>query len=75
MLYNTKSASVYLATSVSKLEKGRVTGDGPEFIKIGKLVRYEQDALDKYKAERRCRTTSDALYKALRRDEQATTGR
>jgi hypothetical protein len=56
---NTTKAAAYLDCSPSYLEKLRVTGGGPEYVKLGRSVRYEDDALDRYKAERRRRSTSD----------------
>jgi hypothetical protein len=42
------------------LAKWRVYGTGPEFVKIGKRVFYEESALDAFIAERRRKSTSEA---------------
>ena len=34
--------------SLSKLAKDRVNGTGPEYVKIGRAVRYDPDALNDY---------------------------
>ena len=43
---NTGGAASHLALSKSYLEKLRLTGMGPPFIKIGKAVRYKFGDLD-----------------------------
>jgi hypothetical protein len=53
----TKEAADYLHLSVSKLEKMRVDGTGPVFLKCGKAVRYEMAALDEWIAARRRKST------------------
>ena len=58
-MFTTKAAAHYLSLSEAYLEKLRVIGGGPEFVKFGKAVRYEQSALDRWIADRRRRTTSD----------------
>jgi excisionase family DNA binding protein len=58
-MLNTKAAAQYLSLSEAYLEKLRVIGGGPEFVKFGKAVRYERSALDRWIADRRRRTTSD----------------
>ena len=39
-----------LRCSVSFLAKARMRGSGPEFIRIGRAIRYSRSALDAYKA-------------------------
>lgn len=58
-MFTTKAASHYLSLSEAYLEKLRVVGGGPEFLKFGKAVRYEKEALDRWIARHRRRTTSD----------------
>jgi excisionase family DNA binding protein len=58
-MFTTRKAAHYLALSETYLEKLRVIGGGPEFVKFGKAVRYEKEALDRWIASRRRRTTSD----------------
>jgi hypothetical protein len=55
----TKSAAEYIGCSPQYLEKLRVVGGGPEFLKLGRAVVYEYDALERWKASRRRRSTSD----------------
>jgi hypothetical protein len=43
---NTRGAAEHLACSASYLEKCRVAGGGPRFLKIGKAVRYKIEELD-----------------------------
>ena len=45
---NTKQAANYLGVSASYLEKRRLDGDGPEYLKIGRRVIYEKLSLDKF---------------------------
>jgi predicted site-specific integrase-resolvase len=40
------------------LQRWRVTGEGPPFVKIGRAVRYREDDLEKFIAERRRSSTS-----------------
>jgi predicted DNA-binding transcriptional regulator AlpA len=43
----------------STLNKLRLTGGGPEYIKLGRRVLYEPAKLDEWMAAHRCRSTSD----------------
>jgi len=43
---NTIDAAAYLRISRKSLEMARCRGDGPPFIKVGRTVRYERNALD-----------------------------
>ena len=56
----TKDAAAYIGLSKSTLEKMRVTGGGPPFIKMGKTVVYDVTDLDAWMAERRFRSTAEA---------------
>lgn len=58
-MFDTRQAANKIGCSKSFLEKLRVTGGGPTFIKLGRAVRYQQDALEQWVAERRCRSTTD----------------
>ena len=55
----TPEAADYLGYAESTLEKKRVTGDGPPFIRLGRLVVYDSRDLDAWLAERRARSTSE----------------
>lgn len=41
------------------LRRWRWAGKGPEFLKIGKAVRYDPDTIVRYRDARRRRSTSD----------------
>jgi predicted DNA-binding transcriptional regulator AlpA len=47
-----------LRVSRSMLNKARVTGDGPPFIKIGSRVLYDERDLEKFITDSRLRSTS-----------------
>jgi hypothetical protein len=47
------------ALSPRTLERWRMTGDGPDFVKIGRRVGYRQSALNAYKQQRTHRHTSE----------------
>jgi hypothetical protein len=56
---DTRGAAAHLACSASYLEKERVAGGGPRFIKIGKAVRYKIDDLDAWASSRTFASTSE----------------
>lgn len=58
---NTSGAAEYLGLAESTLEKMRVTGDGPAFVKLGRAVRYRISDLDAYLAERVVSSTSQKV--------------
>src|SRR5688500_10495457 len=47
-LLNTKRAALQLLLSPRTLERFRVSGNGPVYLKLGKLVRYRQSDIEKY---------------------------
>lgn len=53
-----KHAAVYLGVSLSWLDKSRLKGDGPAFLRIGARVVYDTADLDSYMADSRRRSTS-----------------
>jgi predicted DNA-binding transcriptional regulator AlpA len=56
----TPGAAEYVGLSDSTLEKFRLTGDGPKFVRIGvRAVGYRIEDLDAWLAERVRRSTSD----------------
>jgi hypothetical protein len=59
-LVNTKGATKIVPVSESQLNKLRVFGGGPEYIKIGRSVFYEIEVLEAWIAKHRRRSTSDA---------------
>lgn len=48
VVLTTGEAAAYLGLAVSTLNKWRCYGAGPQFIKLGRAVRYRQDALERY---------------------------
>lgn len=54
----TRNAADYLGYSESTLEKKRLTGDGPPFIRLGRAIVYDTRDLDGWLAERRATNTS-----------------
>jgi predicted DNA-binding transcriptional regulator AlpA len=57
----TKEAADRIRLSESALEKKRVNGTGPVFVKLGKSVRYEVAALDEWIAAGRHKSTATPL--------------
>ena len=58
-LYDTPEAADYCNSGQSTLEKLRLTGGGPIFIKLGRRVVYRKSDLDDWLNSRRRRSTSD----------------
>jgi predicted DNA-binding transcriptional regulator AlpA len=63
VLMTEKSGAQYLGgekpLSIKTLQRWRLDGRGPQFIKIGRLVRYSQESLDQYLAGQVRRSTSE----------------
>jgi hypothetical protein len=57
-LFTTKEAAKHLKCSESYLAKERGKGTGPEFITLGRSIRYRRSALDAYTASRTHTSTS-----------------
>ena len=56
----TKLAAPYIGSTESTMEKWRVAGIGPPFIRLGsRIVVYDTEDLDKYMAARRATSTSE----------------
>ena len=55
----TAAAAAYVGLTKSTLEKKRLTGDGPIFSSLNRIVVYSRDDLDNWVASRRRRSTSD----------------
>src|SRR5215217_7129670 len=55
----TPAAADYLGYSGSTLEKKRLTGDGPPFIRLGRTIVYDTRDPDAWLATRRATSTSD----------------
>ena len=58
-LLTTDEAAEYLGVSAKKLEMGRCIGMGPQFVRLGRLVRYRADDLLAYLEANTYRSTSD----------------
>jgi hypothetical protein len=58
-LVTTKEAAKIVRLSESQLNKLRIFGGGPEFVKLSARVFYETDALEAWIAGNRRRSTSD----------------
>lgn len=57
-LYNERDAAAYLDVSHRTLQAWRLRGGGPEFVKLGRSVRYDGSVLDRFIAERTHRSTA-----------------
>lgn len=60
VLLTPRETAERLRCSERKLERHRLTGDGPPFVKFGATVRYPLDELTKWLAEHMRRSTSEA---------------
>lgn len=57
-LLNTREAAYWTGLSRSSIEKLRLRGDGPPFIKLGSRVLYDPADLAAWTASCRCTSTS-----------------
>ncbi len=55
---DTNGAAAYIGLARNTLEKLRVTGGGPRFVKLGRAVRYRVSDLEAYVAARIVESTS-----------------
>ena len=58
-LLTTEEAATYLRLSPRTLERYRVTGEGPRYLKIGRLVFYRRSELEHWLKDKTRRSTSD----------------
>ena len=58
-LLTTREAAAWLHCSERKLERHRLHGDGPTYVKMGGSVRYSAAALDAWLAANTRRSTSE----------------
>ena len=56
---NTREAAEHLGLSTRTLDRYRVSGDGPVFLKLGGRVGYLREDLDEWLRTRRRTSTSD----------------
>ena len=57
----TAQAASYIGLSKSTLEKKRISGDGPRYLKLGKRVVYATDALDMWARSQERSSTSQVI--------------
>lgn len=55
----TKEAAAYVRLGAPTLERFRITGAGPSFLKLGGAVRYRRADLDAWLESRLTRSTSE----------------
>ena len=60
-LLTQREAALALRLSVRTLERMRVTGNGPRFVKCNRSIRYQQSDLDAWIASRVVRSTSEVV--------------
>jgi excisionase family DNA binding protein len=63
-LLTVKEAAAYLRVGVSTLNKLRVAGGGPHYVKMCGRVTYSDNDLDRYIAQHRRKSTSDDWSRA-----------
>lgn len=66
-LLDEASSAEYLRLSRSTLQKMRVVGGGPAYVKLGRRVRYPIKDLDSWLMARRRNSTSESYGTARRR--------
>ena len=59
VLLTPRETAKHLRCSERKLERHRLVGDGPPFVKIGAAIRYPLSELEKWLAEHTRRSTSE----------------
>ena len=57
-LMTVKETAAYLCVSKSFLDKARLTGDGPAFIRIGRKILYRKSVVDAWLQQRQFASTS-----------------
>jgi hypothetical protein len=57
----TRAAADYTGLAESTLEKLRVSGAGPLYIRVGRIVVYDPDDLDAWLGAHKRRSTSDRV--------------
>ncbi len=62
-IYKTREAADHVKLGKSTLERFRISGDGPLFLKLGGAVRYRKADLDAWLDSRRRRSTSEGSSK------------
>jgi hypothetical protein len=67
----TRETAIRLKVSESFLAKKRVTGGGPKFFKVGRVVRYPETAINEYLSAQLRTSTSDVGPVSGKRGEAA----
>jgi hypothetical protein len=67
VLLTPRETAKHLRCSERKLERHRLVGDGPPFLKIGASIRYPLNELERWLADNTRRSTSEAAAPAGRR--------
>ena len=62
-LFDTPAAAAHLQLSRQYLEKLRLTGGGPAYAKLGRVVRYRRADLDNWLAAQVITSTSEVLVR------------
>jgi len=57
-ILNTEQAAAYVQLVPNTLEKFRIRGDGPPFMKVGRAVRYRAADLEAWLTARTVKSTS-----------------
>ncbi len=65
-LLNERELASFLRVSVRTLQNWRVSGGGPEFIKLGSRVVYPTSSIDAFLNERQRRSTSEQHHEGSR---------
>ena len=71
---NTVQAAAWLGLSPRTLQRMRVTGDGPPYVKWRRRVIYDRADLDDWVAQRKRRSTKEGVEEAERTDEPEPDG-
>jgi hypothetical protein len=61
LLTTEEAAAPRTPWSKSTLEKKRLTGDGPPYLKVGRNVRYDEDVLDQWLIKHLITSTSETV--------------
>ena len=59
-LLDEDKAAFFLGLSAKTLRKWRCVGGGPEYVKVGRCVRYERSSLERFVRIQTRRSTSDS---------------
>jgi excisionase family DNA binding protein len=60
-MFNTCEAAKYVSLASVTLERMRITGEGPAFVRLGRSVRYRRADLENWINGRLLRSTSEVI--------------